>query len=184
MNQFQAQLQEVMEPEMTTDGFEIQTLDDAVEAQSRVAHYRGKQAEIDSIVSSQVDALQQKINRLKEWSEEAKKEFVESEQFYTHRLEFFLRDQIAAGSKKKSIKLPYGAIKMVKQQPEFKRDEVALLEYAKQHDLIKIKESADWTAIKKKGSIAGTALIDENGEQIPGVEVFEREDKFSIEVNV
>lgn len=184
MNKFAEQLDAVIEPETDTEGFVIETLDAAIEAQSRIAHLRGKQSEIESIVSAKVEALQKDIERLKEWGEEAKKEFVEKEQFYTHRLEFYLRDQIAAGSKKKSIKLPYGAIKMVKQQPEYKRDERALLHYAKEKGLVKVKETADWTAIKKQGNIVGNFLVDENGEVIPGVEVHEREDKFTVEVEL
>ncbi|MGN7287534.1 host-nuclease inhibitor Gam family protein [Shouchella rhizosphaerae] len=184
MNKFAEQLDAVTEPEITTDGFAIESLADAVEAQSRIAKLRGKQAEIDSLVDARIEALQKDIDRLKDWGEEAKKEFIEKEQFYTHRLEFYLREQIAAGSKKKSIKLPYGAIKMVKQQPEFKRNDRQLLHYAKEKGLVKVKETADWTAIKKQGSIVGNFLVDENGEVIPGVEVHEREDKFTVEVEL
>lgn len=180
---FAEQVEEIVKEETTTDGFVINTMEDAVEADQRIAYHRAKQAEVDALVNAQVEAFQTKIDRLKEWSNEAKKEFVESEKFYTHRLEFYLKQEIANGSKKKSINLPNSKIKMIKQQPEYIKDERMMFDYAKANGFVKVKESADWSAIKKVGKLVGKVLIDENGEQIPGVEVQEREDKFSIEVN-
>ncbi|GAF14893.1 hypothetical protein JCM19046_3547 [Bacillus sp. JCM 19046] len=177
------QVAEIVKEDTTTEGFVINTMEDAVEADKRIAYNQEQQANIDQLADTQIDALKAKITKLEGWRTEAKKEFVESEQFYTHRLEFFLRDQIANGAKKKSINLPNTKIKMIKQQPEYIKDERMMFDYAKANGFVKVKESADWSAIKKAGKVVGTVLIDENGEQIPGVEVHEREDKFSIEVN-
>ncbi|WP_017728556.1 host-nuclease inhibitor Gam family protein [Halalkalibacterium ligniniphilum] len=182
-------LEDVMEgfyqEEQQQEVFEVMDLESAAEAQRRVGYFKEQQAQIDEIAQKQIEPFLKKIEKIKTWAEEAKKEFVEREQFYTHRLEFYMREEVKrqmnSGKKpKKTIKLPYGQIKLVKQQPEFRKDENELLNYAKANGFIKVTESADWAEIKKRCSVLGDKLIDENGEVIPGVTVVERDDKFSL----
>jgi len=182
MTELQNEIEAIVNEGEQAEDFTVTSMEDAITADSRIMYHKGKQQEIEGMVKSQVDALESKIARLKEWGEEAKEPYLNKERFYTHRLEFFLRDQLNNGLKKKSIELPNVKLKMVKQQPEFTKDEDMLFKYAKANEMVKVKESTDWTAVKKAGKVVGNVLIDENGEQIPGVEVMPRPDKFSIEV--
>lgn len=78
--------------------------------------------------------------------------------------------------KLKTMKLPHGSLKMRKQQPEFQYDETQLLPWAKENlpEAVVVKESVAKTPVKKH--------IQETGEMVPGVQMVERPEKFSVEV--
>lgn len=174
--------------EQTSQAFIVTTLEEAAEAQRRVSYFKDRQAEIDAIIEQQIEPFLKKIEMIKEWGKEAKKEFAEKESYYTATLEQYLRSevekQVGAGKKpKKTLALPYGKISLKKQQPEFVKDEEKLFEYAKQSGLIKVKESTDWAELKKQCQVVNGVMVDENGEVIPGVQVVERNDKFEIKLD-
>ncbi|MEK4030858.1 host-nuclease inhibitor Gam family protein [Pseudobacillus sp. FSL P4-0506] len=174
--------------EQTFQGFIVTTLEDAAEAQRRVSYFKDRQAEIDAIIEKQIEPFLKKIEMIKEWGEEAKKEFIEKESYYTATLEQYLRSeverQVEAGKKpKKTLTLPYGKISLKKQQPEFVKDEEKIFEYAKQSGLIKVKESTDWAELKKQCQVVNGVMVDENGEVVPGIQVVERDDKFEIKLD-
>lgn len=98
-------------------------------------------------------------------------------EWHANELEVYQREEGI-----KTIKTPFGSSKLKKQQPEYRRDNVVLLEYAKDHELVKVKEEVDWAALKKKLKVVGDKAVDENGEIVPGVVVIEREPKFEFEV--
>ncbi|MED2978241.1 host-nuclease inhibitor Gam family protein [Bacillus swezeyi] len=168
--------------------FEVHDLETAAEAQRRVAYFKRKQAEIDAVADKQIERLKREILQLEYWRVEEKKEYVRRENFYKHRLERYMREEVRKmqdnGKKpKKTIKLPYGTIKLVKQQPEYQRNENDLLKYAESKGFVRVKKDVDWAAIKNKAKVFGDNLIDADGELIPGVTVVDREDKFTVEVN-
>ncbi|KIL77697.1 host-nuclease inhibitor Gam family protein [Bacillus badius] len=174
--------------EQTFQAFIVTTLEEAAEAQRRVSYFKDRQAEIDAITEQQIEPFLKKIEMIKEWGKEAKKEFMEKESYYATTLEQYLRSevekQVEAGKKpKKTLALPYGKISLKKQQPEFVKDEEKLFEYAKQSGLIKVKESTDWAEVKKQCQIVNGVMVDENGEVIPGVQVVERPDKFELKLD-
>jgi hypothetical protein len=160
--------------------FEVKDLETATEAGRRITYINDRMSEIDSIVEKQLEPFLKKIEMIKEWGEEAKKEYIEKSQRYEMLLEMYWRSEVEKQGKKakKSLKLPYGELKLQKQQPEFNRNEEELLEYAKYSGHVKVKESADWSAIKKDCVVLNGKLVDANGEYVPGVEVIERDDKF------
>lgn len=84
--------------------------------------------------------------------------------------------QAADDPKLKTVKLPHGSLKMRKQQPEFQYDETQLLPWAKENlpEAVVVKESVAKTPVKKH--------IQETGEMVPGVQMVERPEKFSVEV--
>lgn len=168
--------------------FEVNDLKSAVEASRRIAYFEDKKTEIDDIAQAQIQPYLDKIEKIKEWSEQEKEQFNVKQNNYKIPLELYLRSevlhQLAKGKKpKKSIKTPYGTLKLTKQQPEFIKDDEQLFTYAKSNGFVKIKESTDWSALKKSASINGDKLVSEDGEVIPGVTVKEREDKFELKLN-
>ncbi|NUJ19321.1 hypothetical protein FKN04_22575 [Bacillus glycinifermentans] len=172
------------EPEV----FEVHDLETAAEAQRRIAYFKRKQAEIDAVADKQIDRLLMEMEKIRLWREDANKEYVERVKFYTHRLERYMREEVRkqreSGKKpKKMLRLPYGTIKLIKQQPEYQRDEKELMKYAESKGFVKIEKDVDWASIKKKCKVFGDKLIDDEGEIIPGVTVVDRDDKFTVEVD-
>ena len=71
-----------------------------------------------------------------------------------------------------------------KQAPEFIRDDEKVIAWLKDNnggEYVKTKETLDWAALKKSTTVMGENIVNEDGEIIPGVEVVEREDKFTVE---
>lgn len=177
------------EEEVVKQPFMVEDLETAAEAQRRISYFHDRMTEIDGIVEKQIEPFLKKIEKIREWGEQAKEEYVSKVSHYEALLEVFMRQevekQLEAGKKpKKTINLPYGKIALKKQQPEFQRDEEVLFEYAKQTGFIRVKESTDWAELKKKCQVHDGKLIDENGEVVPGVVVVEREDKFEVKLEV
>lgn len=168
--------------------FAVVDLESAVEAQRRVAWFEEKKKEVDAVIEKQIAPFLAKIEKIKEWGEQAKAEHEEKQAHYTNLLEQYMRGEIAkqleAGKKpKKTLSLPYGKIALKKQQPEFQKDEATLLEYAKIAGFVKVKESTDWAELKKNCVVAGGQLYDTNGEAVPGVVVIDRDEKFELKLN-
>lgn len=181
--------QEEAAEEINFNVFEVTDLESAAEAQRRIAYHVEEMNKIDNVVNGHIQPLLDKIEKIKAWGEEAKKEYVERQQRYFIMLEAFLREEVAkqqaSGKKKikKSIKLPYGSISLKAQQPQFTKDEAALLEYAKASGYVKEKPVIDWDSIKKNGRIHDGKLYDDNGVEVAGVTVVERDDKFDIKLS-
>jgi hypothetical protein len=74
------------------------------------------------------------------------------------------------------MKLPHGTLKMRAQQPQYEYDESLMLPWAKKNlpEAVVVKESVAKTPVKKH--------IKDTGEMVPGVEIVERPERFSVEV--
>lgn len=80
--------------------------------------------------------------------------------------------------------LPSWKLVLKNQEPEYEKDEKTVIDFLKANGgekYIKIKESLDWSALKKTLLIAGETAADENGKPIPGIRVVERDKAFTIE---
>ena len=83
-----------------------------------------------------------------------------------------------------SYQHPLGKLVLKKQAPEYKRDDKKVIAWLKDNKFdsyVKVEETLDWVALKKVVTIMGANIVNEDGEIIPGVEVVEREDKFTVE---
>ena len=90
-----------------------------------------------------------------------------------------------------SYALPSGKLVWKEQQPEYERDDEALIPWLIENNLdsqyIQIKESVNWAELKKMfkdrmfGVIDGR-FVTEDGEFVPGITVTERPDVFKVEV--
>lgn len=84
---------------------------------------------------------------------------------------------------KREYTLPDGVLRMIKPTVEYSRDDKALTDWAKKNapDCVKVKESPDWTAIKKDTTVdGGTVIYKPTGEIIEGVTVTERPGRFEV----
>lgn len=90
-----------------------------------------------------------------------------------------------------SYQLPSGKLVLKKQAPEWEHDDEKLLPWIKDNyegDFIKVKESINWSALKKafqEDECIDTAyggLMTDAGEIIPGIRIVDRPEKFVVEV--
>jgi hypothetical protein len=178
---------ESQEEQEVQQAFAVVDLGTAVEAQRRIAYFEGKKREIDQIIMEQIAPFIQKIEKIKEWGQQAKVEYEEKQSSYAMRLEMYLREevqkQMEAGKKpKKTLTLPYGKISLKAQQPKFEKNEEELFQYAKENGFVRVKEETAWDQIKKIGVVAEGKMYDTNGEAIPGITVIEQPDKFDLKL--
>lgn len=124
------------------------------------------------------------------WYKDKIREITEQTDYDTMNLERMLADYFGTVPHKvtktqESYKLPGGKLVLKKQNPEFKRDDKAVLEWLKTNNLpqyIKVKEELDWAGLKSATAVFEGHVVTEDGEIIPGIDVVEREAAFSVEV--
>ena len=110
--------------------------------------------------------------------------------FFEGMLRGYFNDRVEAGFAKATktkiaYKLPTGELTLKHREPEYKRDEKAVLAWLEKNDdrFVKIEKKLDWAGLKKAVEVSGNGCIDPStGEVIPGIEVVEREDEFVVEV--
>jgi hypothetical protein len=178
---------ELLEEQQVQQVFAVTDLETAAEAQRRIAYFEERKQEIDSIIEHQIAPFLAKIEKIKEWGQQAKVEFDEKQDHYTNHLEMYLRQEVAkqmeSGKKpKKTMTLPYGKIALKAQQPKFEKNEEELFEYAKEYGFVRVKEETAWSELKKVCVVSGGKMYDTNGEAIPGVTVVELPDRFEIKL--
>lgn len=124
-----------------------------------------------------------------EWYQAKIREITEQTDFNTMNLERLLADYFATVPHKKtktqeSYKLPGGKLVLKTQNPEYKRDDAAVIEWAKGNapQFVKVKEELDWAALKGATAVFEGHIVTEDGEIVPGVEVTDRDAKFVVEV--
>lgn len=132
------------------------------------------------------DTAAEEIGRIRTWQSGEEKRLQGEMAYFEGLLTDYHRRLLEDNPKAKTVKLPHGVLKARAQQPEFVRDESALLTWikAQRPEFVVTKESADWAGLKKIAVAAGSSLVDPaSGEIIGGVTVVERPDKFSVEVD-
>lgn len=175
---------EIIDEEVETQGFVI---DDDVKAEWAIKKIAEERAETQRYINI-CDTMIQEY-------EFKKQQAIQQSQNKTSGLismlqQYFEKVPHKATKTQETYKLPSGQLKLKIQAPEYVRDDTTLLNWIKSREdtfskeFIKIKESADWSKMKKefpfiaKGSVLTTA----DGEIIDGVTVVERSPIFEVEV--
>ena len=129
-------------------------------------------------------------DRWVDWYKAKIAEITEQTDFDTMNLERMLAEYFATVPHKKtktqeSYKLPGGKLVLKTQNPEFKRDDKTVIDWVKANNMgqfVKVKEELDWASLKNATAIFDGHVVTEDGEVIPGIDVVDREAKFSVEV--
>jgi hypothetical protein len=129
-------------------------------------------------------------DRWVKWYREKIDEITEQTDFDTMNLERMLAEYFATVPHKvtktqESYKLPGGKLVMKTQNPEFKRDDKAIIDWVKANGMpqfVKVKEELAWQELKDATAVFEGHIVTEDGEIIPGVEVVNRDAKFIVEV--
>lgn len=124
------------------------------------------------------------------WYEAKIKEITEQTDFNTMNLERMLAEYFATVPHKKtktqeSYPLKGGKLILKTQNPEYKRDDKAVIDWLKANNMpqyVKVKEELAWADLKGATDIFEGHIVTEDGEIVPGIEVVEREPKFVVEV--
>lgn len=129
-------------------------------------------------------------DRFVKWYKEKIKEITEQCAFDTMNLERMLKEYFDSvphrETKTQSVyNLPTGKLYIKKQNPEYTHNDAVVIAWLKENDggdFIKVEESLNWDALKKAGAVVGGKMFDANGEEIPGIEVVERDPLFCVDV--
>ena len=124
------------------------------------------------------------------WYQQKIREITEQTDFNTMNLERMLAEYFQTVPHKKTktqetYSLPGGKLILKVQNPEYKRDDKAVIDWLKENnlsDFVKVKEELNWADLKAKTAVFEGHIVTEDGEIVPGVEVVEREAKFVVEV--
>ena len=129
-------------------------------------------------------------DRWVEWYKAKIDEITQQTDFDTMNLERMLADYFATVPHKKTktqetYKLPGGKLVLKTQNPEYTRDDKAVIAWAKANGLpqfVKVEEKLAWQELKDATAVFEGHIVTEDGEIVPGVEVTNREAKFVVEV--
>ena len=124
------------------------------------------------------------------WYKDKIDEITQQTDFDTMNLERMLAEYFATVPHKKtktqeSYKLPGGKLVLKTQNPEYTRDDKAVIEWAKANgfgQFVKVEEKLAWQELKDATAVFEGHIVTEDGEIVPGVEVTNREAKFVVEV--
>ena len=152
------------------------------EGQANWALRKIKQLQEEKKKNEQI--AEDEINKIKSWLDHVNKDADDSIEYFKSLLAEYAMKQRENDPKFKSIKLPNGRIRFVKQRPKWVYDDKLLLKSLKEQDaeeLIRVKEEPNKAAIKKLFVVQNGKLINPGtGEVIEGVEVVERGEKFEV----
>jgi len=159
--------------------FKIKDISSANWALRKISAAKNAIKEREELANNEAD-------RIKFWLEEETKKLKEDIEFFTYLLQEYHQDELKKDKKAKTIKLPYGTLKMRKQQPEYQRDDKIILDWVKNNKeemLIPQEPKLNWSELKKNiKSVKGKAIDSDTGEIIPGITIIDRSDKFSVDV--
>ncbi len=127
------------------------------------------------------------IERIQQWLKMSEAEAVRTEERMTALLHEYYAPQFQTDPKTKTYKLPSGKVQWRAQQPQFNRDDTALLAFLKSRemtDFIETKETPKWGELKKQIQVVGEHVVVKDGkmagEIIDGVEVVHRPPTFRV----
>jgi len=160
--------------------FRIQNDNQADWALRKIARARQDMKEAEETAAMEIE----KINR---WLDGQREESLRTERFFTALLQEYYEPRFMTNPDKKTYKLPSGKVQRRTQQPQFDRDNEALLAWLKQRemtDYIEVKETPKWGELKQQVQVVGEHVVIKDGplkgEIIDGVEVVHRPPTFRV----
>ena len=125
-----------------------------------------------------------------EWYTEKIRQIKEQTDFDTANLEMMLADYFQTVPHKstktqESYTLPGGKLILKKQNPEYVRDDKTAIDWLKANGgdaYVKVEEKLDWATLKADTQVVNGQVVTMDGEIVPGIEVIDREPKFTVEV--
>lgn len=142
--------------------------------------------------SRETEELERQMRFYKEQMEMIDHKADEDVAFFESMLRDYFNSRIDAGfakatKTKVSYKLPTGELKLIHREPEYEykknqKETIAWLKANKLEQFIRTKEETNWSELKNAVTVNGGRVVTADGEIVPGIEVIERDDEFSVEV--
>jgi len=169
--------------EFEQPGCEPFRIDNDEKAEWALSKIREEQAETNRIIN----VCKSMILHYEEQMKKAEEDLERKTAYLKGQLEqYFDRVEKRRTKTQEVYKLPSGTLRRKYPGPQFKRDDEKLVKWLKERQMneyIKVKESPDWSNLKKALKLTkGNVLVDENGEIVDGVLVVERPPTFEVEV--
>ncbi len=165
--------------EFADEAFVINNDSKADWAIRKIKDERTERDRLMALADEQIRELQEKKKKLAERCDARTGHLSALLRFYFDTVE------TATTKTQSSYKLLSGKLVLKKQQPEYQRDETALLDWAKTNTpgLVQVKESVAWGELKKLTSLDGEMVVlTETGEIVSGVVAVPRDDVFEVVV--
>lgn len=206
MNKFSQEIDQMFEEEdnslyyeLKEQSWTINDLETAVWADSKIHDNYLKIEEIEDAAKKQIESLQEKINKVKEWAEQRKNDPLNNIEFFKQHIFLFhkkLMEQQNNENKKvqNTIKFPFYSSSFRKQQPliSFNGKEITdmksdaeFVKIAEKVDPVLIKKEVKWGDLKKRLQLVEfekeKKYIDkETGELIKEIDIKELPNAFSL----
>ncbi|USK56532.1 host-nuclease inhibitor Gam family protein [Cytobacillus solani] len=177
----QIELMDVEEIQSQDRPFEITDLNSLNWAFRKLTALKSKEKDIKQLANIERD-------RIAEWERGELSTISSSLEFFENMIAIYHAKQLEEDPKAKTISTPYGKSKTrkSKEAPE-KENEDAILQHVIENNMDDyIKNSVKWADLKKSLKIVEIsgekAVIDENGQIVPGVSVKPESISYSVEV--
>lgn len=163
-------------------GHEQFAIDNPQKAEWALKQIQAKQEELQEYISV-CDGM---IDDYNEKKKKAQEQYESSINYFKLQLEDFFRTVKTSKTKtQESYKLPTGKLVLKYPKPKFVKDDDLLVSWLKasgRKELIKVKESPNWSELKSTVEVNGSNVITEDGEIIEGVSVEMSEPEFEIKI--
>lgn len=159
------------------DAFRIENDDMANWAMRKIAKARKEFAEAEQ-------QAERERERIETWLGGKRRAKERDEEFFTGLLTAYYLPQHMEDPKRKTFKLPAGAFQVRAQQPDYQRDDVALVKFLEEHvmpDYLEVVKKPKWAELKKRiEARGGIAILSDTGEAVDGIMVVPRGLKFTV----
>ncbi|MFJ7407507.1 MULTISPECIES: host-nuclease inhibitor Gam family protein [unclassified Lysinibacillus] len=185
--ELEAPAPEIVEGEQTEETkqrYEITNLESLNWAFRQIANAQAELKKNQALADAEYD-------RIKRWQEDESKSHINTVEFFQHLIAEYHTKELAENPKKKTISTPYGKSKSTTSsaQPDkpTNADEEKLLEFVKANkkELVKTVEEVQWGEFKKTLKVVEIdgveKVIDENGQDVPGVTIKPKNTTFKVE---
>lgn len=161
------------------DAFKITSRDQANYFVRKIMDLKAQETEIVETSKSEIERL---TGMIKAWEEKELDTIHRGMEYFNGLLREFAESELD-GTKKRSIKLPFGTLQFRSQQPKFVYDDDSLKLYLQSHaeDLVeeKVEYKVNKTELKKRATVVdGKLMLD--GEVVEGVYIEMLDDKFEV----
>ena len=145
----------------------------------RLEEVRSEKDKINNTCNQEIERFTARVNNFR-----AKEtlSLENTERFFCTLLENYARQQLE-GSKKKSIKLPFGTMSFKKSPRKMVYDDEVLMNFIKSHnlnDFIRIKEEINKKDLKSQLKITADAIVTLDDQVVEGITTMPGETTFSV----
>lgn len=168
---------------MTAEPERIQTREELHAVMRRLHDAQSRIEEIRATFRADHARVDLEHERIEDWYRRETADDMRLVALLRSQAEGYLRANVDKLRGKKSIATPWGTVASRAREPEYRKDDAALVPWAKVNGYLreKVSVSVDWDGIKAGCHVRGDHLVTADGEIVDGVEVIERQPNVWVE---